>query len=74
MAILSCKVCISCTGIILMPIQLCIFPLGWQLNKQEGHIPNDKLLHLCLEYMKISDKSELLSFNCVCCDLFFKFL
>lgn len=54
-----------------MPIQLCILPLGWQLNKQEGHLPSDKLLHSCLEYVKFSNKSELLSFNCVSCDLSF---
>lgn len=57
-----------------MPIQLCILPLGWQLNKQEGHLPNDKLLHLCLEYMKFSDKSEMLSFSCVSVICFFKVL
>lgn len=54
-----------------MPIQLCILPLGFQLNKQEGHLPNDKLAHSCLEYMKFRNKSELVFLNCISCGAFF---
>jgi len=72
MTVLSSKVCISCTGIILMPLCLWILPLGLQLNKHKGHLPNDKLVHLWLEYMKFRNKSELVFLHCISCVLFFE--